>query len=294
MWFDANGRPGATVALPTGRYEYPVLSPDGRRAVVTKLSTPTSGDLWVVDLQRDVPTRLTFDGSVTTGQGGVWSPDGNRIAFQYNVAGPYDIYEVISDGTGRPEPLVRSDVEFKYPAAFSADGRYLAFAQMTEETGIDLWLLPLLGDRAPVPYLRTPFNEVTADISPDGRWLAYCSDETGTAEIYVRSFPEPGEKHRVSTSGGTEVKWSADGRQLLFSGSGTFPFFVGGPMYSVDVQTTPSFKAGNPRVLFTVRRDLAGITATSDLKRFLAAVPVEGATPPGITVVMNWQEVLKR
>ena len=293
-WFDASGRPGATVALPAGRYEYPVLSPDNRRAVVTKLSTPTGGDLWVVDLQRDVPTRLTFDGSVTTGQGAVWSPDGKRIAFQYNVAGPYDIYEVISDGTGRPEPLLRSDVEFKYPAAFSADGRYLAFSQMTEETGVDLWLLPLQGERAPVPYLRTPFNEVTADISPDGRWLAYCSDETGTAEIYVRSFPEPGEKHRVSASGGTDVKWSADGRQLLFSGSGTFPFFVGGPMHSVDVQTTPSFRAGNPRVLFTARQDLAGITATSDFKRFLAAVPVEGATPPGITVVMNWQDVLKR
>jgi hypothetical protein len=154
-------------------------------------------------------------------------------------------------------------------------------------------LLPLKGDRKPVPYLRTPFNEITAAVSPDGHWLAYDSDETGTSEIYVRSFPEPGEKYRVTTSGGTAAEWSKDGRELLIWTGGLVLPGVG-PVLSADVETTPTFKAGTPRLLFTPRQDIAGLSVTRDLKRFLAAVPVEGAAPASITVVLNWQAALKR
>jgi serine/threonine-protein kinase len=143
-----------------------------------------------------------------------------------------------------------------------------------------------------VRYLGTPFNEITAAISPDGRWVAYDSDETGTSEIYVRSFPEPGEKHRITTAGGFRAQWSRGGRELLIWTSSGLSNTVG-PVYSVDVQTSPAFKAGTPRVLFTPRGDLLGLTATSDLKRFLAAVPVEGSAPASITVILNWQAALK-
>ena len=144
-----------------------------------------------------------------------------------------------------------------------------------------------------MPYLRTPYDENTAAISPDGRWMAYSSNETGSEEVYVRSFPEPREKHRISVSGRTVAQWSRDNRELIFWTSGQLAYTVGS-VFTVDVQTTPSFKAGTPRLLFTPRQDLAGIVATADLKRFLAAVPVEGSAPPSITVMLNWQAALKK
>jgi Tol biopolymer transport system component len=298
VWLDRSGQLSGTVSLPPGCYTSLCLSPDGRRVIVKMPNSPTSYDLWRVDLQRAaVATRLTFEG-VASGGGGigssaVWSPDGTKVAFQYKGPGLYDVYQVLASGAGRPEPLVQSEVVFKTPAVWSPDGRYLVFAQNDEATGWDLWLLPMQGDRKPVPYLRTPFNETSAAISPDGRWLAYDSDETGTPEIYVRSFPEPGEKHRVSLQGGTGAQWSSTGKELLIWTSGQF-YSTYGSIYIVEVQTTPSFKAGTPRLLFTPRQDLLGIAATSDLKRFLAAVPVEGAAAPSITVTLNWQAALKR
>jgi Tol biopolymer transport system component len=291
-WLDRAGRRTGTVPLPPGRYEYPALSPDGRWAAVTKITSATSGDLWVVDLQRAIPTRATFDGSLATGGGAVWSPDGSRIAYQCNPSGPYDIYQVPANGTGRPEPLVQSSVVLKLPAAWSPDGKYFVYGQNEGATGWDVWLLPLTGERKPVPYLRSPFSEFGADVSPDGRWLAYSSDETGTFEVYVQSFPAPGERHRITTSGGAGAQWSRDGRELLIATGVGFGSQVG-PFFSVDVQTAPTFKAGTPRLLFAPRPDLPGIAATRDLKRFLAAVPVEGAAPASITVVMNWQQALK-
>ena len=294
VWLDRAGRLIGPIPLPPGRYESPSLSPDGQQAVVNKPNSPTSADLWKVDLRRAVATRLTFDGLATPqqfGVAGIWSPDGRRIAIQYNRSGSYDVYQVLTTGNGRPEPLVQSAVALKSPAEWSPDGRFLVFSQNDEATGWDLWLLPLQGDRKPVPYLRTPFNEISATLSPDGRWLAYDSDETGTSEIYVQSFPVAGEKYRVTTSGGTSAKWSKDGRELLIWTSG---LNNSGPVLSVGVETTPTFRAGKPRVLFTPRPDLVGIAATPDLKRFLAAIQVEGAAPPSITVTTNWQAALKR
>jgi eukaryotic-like serine/threonine-protein kinase len=284
-WFDRSGRPTGTVSLPAGRYEFPTLSPDDRLAAVTKLSSASSGDLWLIDLQRSVATRATIDGTAAPEQPAAWSPDGSRVAYQCNPLGPYDVYQVLVRGTGRPEPLVQSNAVIKWPEVWSPDGKYVVFGQLGQTTQSDLWLLPLQGERTPVPYLCTPFYEAGADISPDGHWLAYASNETGTNEVYVQSFPQPGERRRVSTAGGYAAKWSRDGRELLIWNS---------TLYSVEVQTTPTFRLGTARRLFTPRRDVLGITATSDLQRFLAAVPVEGGSPPIIEVIVNWQEALKQ
>jgi Tol biopolymer transport system component len=296
VWLDRTGRLLDSLPLAPATNESLTLSPDGRWATVTRRNSPTGHDLWLVDLQRSVATRLTFDGQVAFGgynTAPVWSPDSNRVAYMCNQSGLYDVYQVLTNGTGRPEPLVQSNVIFKNPAAWSPDGKYLVWSQNVESTQWDLWLLPMQGDRKPVPYLRTPFDENLASISPDGRWLAYDSNETGRSEIYVRSFPEPGEKHRVSISGGTSAQWSRDGRELLIWTSGQMAYTIGS-IFIVDVQTSPSFKAGTPRLLFRPRQDLAGIAATADLKRFLAAVPVEGSALPGITVIVNWQTGLKK
>jgi eukaryotic-like serine/threonine-protein kinase len=297
VWLDRAGRQTGRVLLPPGSYSNPSLSPDGRFATVARFNSYASYDLWLVDLQRAVTTRLTFDGLVSGGNFGsdpvVWSPDSTRVAYRRWQSGRTDVYQMLASGAGQPEPLVQSDVVFKGPVAWSPDGKYLVFSQQSEGGQYDLWLLPLHGDRTPVPYLRTPFTEDLAALSPDGRWVAYDSDETGRPEIYVRSFPEPGEKYRVSTSGGMIAQWSRDGKKLAFFSLG--PYYYGsGPIYVVDVETKPTFKAGTPRVLFTPRPDLSGPVATADLSRFLATAPTEGATPASITITLNWQAVLER
>ena len=293
VWLDRAGREIEPVSLPPDSYARPYLAPDDRRAIVTKANSPASHDLWLVDLERSVASRLTFDGQVRATASGdsiaVWAPDGGRVMFE---CGGYDVCLVPTTGVGRPEPFIPAGGAFKDPSGWSPDGKYAVFSQIAEGTQYDLWLLPQQGDRKPVRYLGTPFNEITAAISPDGRWVAYDSDETGTSEIYVRSFPEPGEKHRITTAGGFRAQWSRGGRELLIWTSSGLSNTVG-PVYSVDVQTSPAFKAGTPRVLFTPRGDLLGLTATSDLKRFLAAVPVEGSAPASITVILNWQAALK-
>jgi Tol biopolymer transport system component len=250
----------------------------------------------MVDLERAVTTRLTFDGLAAAGGGigvaAVWSPDGRRAAFVHSSSGVDEIYLVATNGAGQPEPLRESGVAFRMPLAWSNDGKSLLFAQTDESTQYDLWLMPLEGDRKPVPYLRTPFNESLAAISPDGRWIAHDSDETGTQEIYVRPLTEPGEKYRISSAGGSGVQWSRNGRELIFWATGQV-YSDYGPVYSVAVETAPTFKAGQPRLLFTARPDLTGLTATSDLSRFLAMVPVEGADSASITVTLNWQKALE-
>jgi Tol biopolymer transport system component len=286
VWLDRAGRSMGTIPLPPGRYESPSLSPDDRSAAVMGMASAFFGDLWLVDLQRSLATRATFDGSASSDVC-PWSSDGSRVAYTCIPSGAYDIYEVSTSGSRRPEPLVQGGAVIKGAEVWSPDGKYFVYNQLGQATRSDLWLLPLAGERTPVPYLCSDFNEGGADISPDGRWLAYASDETGTSEIYVQSFPEPGEKRRVSTAGGDRARWSSDGRELVIR--------VRNSIYSVDVQTTPTFTAGTPRRLFSVRQDVVGITATSDLQRFLTAFPVEeGASPPSIKVILNWEAALQR
>jgi len=286
VWLDRSGTPQGTVPLPPGRYEGLSISPDGQRVIVERRSSATAKDLWMVELSRGLATRFTFVPSSMLGQA-VWSPDGSRVAYNSNRAGTADLYQKLASGAGEEEPLFQSNVQFKNPYQWSPDGKYLTFDQPDAVTGWDLWLLPLAGDRKPVPYLRSPFNESGGWISPDGHWLAYYSDESGKYEIYVQSFPTPGSKYQVSTSGGTVALWSRDGKEMIING-------IDGTIQSVDVQTTPAFKAGAPRTLFKLRQDLAGFAATADLQRFLESVPVGEASPSSITLVLNWTAALNR
>jgi Tol biopolymer transport system component len=289
-WLDRAGRRTSTIPLAPGRYEWPALSPDGKWAAVVKVYSATRSDLWMVDLERGLATPATFDSSGSAG--GVWTPDGSRFAYQGNPSGDFDIYQVSAGGKGQPEPLVQSEAMFELPEAYSPDGKYFVFSTYGP-TQWDLWLMPLKGQRTPVPYLCTPFNENMGDISPDGRWLAYASDESGRYEIYVRSFPEPGERYRVSTTGGYVARWSRDGKQLLFWTGGE-PGNPAGQVLAADVETAPSFRVvGAPRLVFTPPPEVAGMAVPRDLEHWLAAVQVEKAEPPSITVILNWQEALK-
>ncbi len=293
-WLDRAGHRIGTVPLPPGHYELPRLSPDGHWATVLKLYSSERGDLWIVDLQRAVATPGTFDSTAISE--GRWAPDGTHFAYSSNRSGRQDICQVLANGKEPAEQLVRPAATFTQPIAWSPDGKYLLYGQLGKSSLWDLWLLPLKGEREPMPYLCTPYDEFGADISPDGHWLAYASDETGRSEVYVTSFPEPGEKYRISASGGTAAQWSGDGKELLFWAGGD----LAGPTVSafvVDVQTTPAFKFGTPRLLFTQPPEalpfMPSTAATRDLQRFLRVVPVEGTAPPGITVLLNWESALK-
>lgn len=171
---------------------------------------------------------------------------------------------------------------------WSRDGRFLVYATVNE-TSWDLWLLPLLENGKPTPLIRTPSNEFQAQISPDGKWLAYASDETGSLEIYVDTFPTPERRRQISTNGGSEPQWRGDGRELFY-------LSTDGKLMSVDVRIGEAFESGEPRQLFQAR--VSGIdrnhyVAARDGSRFLISTLPEPTAPVPITVVVNWTNLIQ-
>jgi len=282
---DRSGKEGEYVGDP-GDYHNPAFATGGDR-LAFDLGDPRSGksDIWVRDLRRGVSSRFTFD---TNGAFcPLFSPDGRRMV--YTVTN--DLFEKAVEGQGQETLLLKSD-ELKFASDWSRDGRTLAFCSQGKETSWDIWVLPTSGDRKPVPFLKTQFSELMPVFSPDGRFLAYQSNESGRMEVYVQGFPGPGGKWQISTSGGVEPHWRADGKELYYRAPGQ-------KMMAVDVLTGGSgMTAGAPRLLFQGRFDL-GIARnrylpTADGRRFLTVAPLgrEAMTPT--TVVLNWYADLGR
>jgi eukaryotic-like serine/threonine-protein kinase len=294
-WFDRQGKTQGTFGEPSADRGM-ALSADGTRAAIRDAISTGPGDIWTLDFARGVRTRFTF--RQTPGSFPVWSPDGSRIAF---AAGNLEdtLYEKASSGAGDEKELLKKLGEIKEPTSWSRDGRFLLYNTFTvPKTGQDLWVLPLEGDRKPVLLLGTEFNEREGSFSPDMRWIAYTSAESGRPEVYVRTFlasgssgaPSLGEgKWQVSKDGGALAKWRADGKELIFRAPN------GSPM-AVDVTTTgAAFQAGVPKQLFAMPPNVGDWDVTADGKRFLAAVPpVQQTAQTPITVVLNWEAGLKR
>ncbi len=292
VWVDRTGAE-QSLPLPTRPYLSPRLSPDGHRAVFW-----TQGDrnVWVHDLVRGTLTRLT---SEARNARAIWTPDGTRITYGSTTAGNENIFWKPADGSRPAERLTTSD-NLQYSAVWSPDGQTLAFVEGRPETGNDVWVLPVQGDRQPRAIIQTRFNEAYPDFSPDGHWLAYASDESGRGEVYVQPYPGPGPRQQVSTDGGIGPAWSRDGRELFYTTTQSF----GGQaaltkMMVVAVSMRPTFTAGHPRMLFQGRYGAtAGIRAydvTSDGRRFLMVQqkdrpPVSAAD---MILVQNWFEELK-
>ena len=280
-WIDRSGKNEGIIGTPA-LFENPRLSPDGKRVAVFK--PEGGGDIWVSDLERGNSTRFTFDpGSDNVP---VWSPDGSRIAFVSNRdGGVFNVYQKSSGGTGDDELLLKTPNN-KLLNDWSADGRYLLYQESDPKTKEDLWVLPLFGDRKPMRVLGTPFSEQNASFSPDGRWIAYESDENGTRHAYVQSFPVSGGKWQISTTFGAVPRWRPDGKELFFGADG--------PLMAVDLTgTVPGgqFKAGAPRELFQGLLPLGphNYDVTPGGRRFLLlAAPTLSAGGSPIVVVLNW------
>jgi Tol biopolymer transport system component len=212
-WLDGAGKAQPLLAKP-GAYGRPSLSPDEQQLAVD-VTEESGTDIWLYDLKRDTMTRLTFTGN---NQFPVWSPDGRYIVFRTVGAGAY---VTRSDGAGKTQPLIQSK-NLQGSWSFTPDGKRLAFHEQDSKTSYDLWTVPIVSDGAglragkPEVFLQTPADERAPAFSPDGRWLAYMSDESGTYQIYVRAFPDKGGKWQISNSGGAYPMWSRTGHELFF------------------------------------------------------------------------------
>ena len=294
-WFDRSGK---TIGLEgeKGRYEVIALSPDGRRAAFGLQNDTQSIDLWLRDFSRGVNTRFTYGKS--NSQTPVWSPDLTRIVFNSDRDGFYNLYEKPVNGT-RDEIKLLQFKELTFATSWSRDGRFLLCNASGAKARYDLWLVPLEGDRKPLPFLNTEFNELDGRFSPDMRWIAYVSDESGSSEVYVRPFvqgargqaSEKGGKWLVSKGGGTGPRWRGDGKELYYRD-------LKGTVMAIDVDADLEFHAGIPKPLFQVPLVGAAITwgwdVVADGSRFLLNVPEAESSASPFTFVFNWTSLLRK
>ena len=293
-WFDRNGKQGADVG-PVRNYGNVDLSPTGDRAAVDMIFE-NNRDIWVIDLARSVPSRITFNPGQEWSP--AWSPDGQRLAYVSN-RGEYKNINVIMEksatGAGM-ETKVETGGVASIPVHWSQDGKYIVFSrQRSGGNGFDNWLLPLFGDRMPKPYLESTFDRIQSRVSPDSRYLAYTTNESGTFQIVVQTFPDPnGGKWQISAEGGVQPKWRRDGRELYY-------LSLDGKMMSVPVGTGPSFTAGRPLVLFQTPLTVNRRSPTRDRQydvapngSFLISVPAANTAYIPFTVMVNWDSLLEK
>jgi Tol biopolymer transport system component len=264
------------------------ISPDGKRVALTR-----NWDVWQMEFARGIPTRVTFDGGVGVGSP-LWSPGSQRIA--YSKGAPPNLFSRNTNGTGSEERLIESH-DTLIAHDWSPDGRFLLYSLISNDLSLrtrpNLWLLPMAGDRKPVPFLTTPFREGPSQFSLDGKWIAYSSDESGRNEVYVQSFPPTGIKWQVSSTGGDWVRWRSGANELFYISPNR-------AVMSVAARTVSgSLEFGTPSALFAipVTPDDPGAVPYSydvmpDGQRFLTLAPVADIEDPPMTVILNWQAEL--
>jgi serine/threonine protein kinase len=289
-WFDQNGKPSGTLGEP-GEYANPAISPDGTRVAVAA-GTLGSRDIWILDVARNSSTRFTFDPA--NDDDPVWSPDGKNIVFSSNRKGETRLYIKPSDGSGEERLLTDQP---GVPTSWSKDGRFLLFTSASPKTGGDIWVLPnsglASGDAKPMPLLATQFSEEGAQVSPDGRWIAYTTNESSASDVYVRPISAEGNgsgaKWLISKGLSIYPRWRSDGKQIYYASPNL-------DLMAVDIDTSKGFQAGTPRRLFTAPPPLLNIgwDMTADAKRFLFITTPNGGRPAPFTVVLNWAAGLKK
>jgi Tol biopolymer transport system component len=280
------------------------ISPNGDRVA---FDTTLNGnrDIWMIDIARAVPSRITFDPSSDWNP--LWSPDGSRIVFASAKPDAAHIYEKPSTGVGADQLVFQSETEI--PVDWSHDGRYIVFSRL-KAGGNDTWVLDMSGANAsPIgrshpetsgqkkasPFIQSPFDKAHAKVSPNGRWIAYAANDTGMYQIVVQTFPDPnGGKWQITAQGGVEPKWSRDGRELYY-------LALDGKLMAVSIKGDRAIEAGTPAPLFqtplTVNRAQLERTRRYDVApdgRFLIAAPIGTATAAPVIAVVNWASGLQK
>ena len=290
VWFDRSGAEIRKVGSPdTATLLHPELSADGRRVAVAR-NVNGNQDVWIVETARGVLNPFTFDAAIEDYP--IWSPDARHVIFQSNRKGAFDLYMKSTSGDGG-ETMLLSTPTFKSPTDWSPDGRFVLYRTTDPETGYDLWALPLDSKTQPFPLAQTNAEERDGQFSPDGRWIAYQSNESGRFEIYVQAFPKPQERWRISTNGGAQVRWRHDGRELFY-------LALDGQLMAVPLRLDSqgqTVDAGTPVPLFRPRLvggAVRGVNrqqyaVSSDGREFLINTPTEDTPVSPITLILNWK-----
>ncbi len=290
-WFDRDGT-STGIVEPAGAYRNPELSPDAKRVAVERRSAQGDRDLWLLDVSGAPPTRFTF--TPADEYMPVWSPDGSRIVFASNRDASYGLYQKPSNGAGNEELLLKSPSEIA-PMAWSPDGRSIVYRGVDRAGFTEVWVLPLFGDRKPWPLLQSgAFSKSVPQLSGNGRWLAYQTNETGRFEIYIQEFPTPAGRWQVSTGGGIFHRWSRDSKELFYLAPDQ-------RLMAVTVKSGSAPDVGIATPLFATHtlgraRALLGFRQQYDVApdgRLLMNVPVDDASA-ALTLVLNWTAGLKK
>jgi Tol biopolymer transport system component len=295
VWRDRTGRLTDFLTTPA-LYADPTFSPDERRVAVDIFDPRPSksagfglggwtSDTWLLDAGTGIGSRLTFDPAADFNP--VWSPDGSRVVYSSNRRGRLDLYERSADGNGGETPLLESEAA-KHAFTWSPDGRYVLYGHIDPTTQWDVWMTKVGSEEPPVALLRGPFAENQPQISPDGRWIAYTSNESGRTEVYVQSFPALEGKWQISTAGGGDPRWRPDGRELFYIGDD-------GRLMAVPIRGSQTFEPEPAEALFET--GLAPhygdarnhYDVSRDGRRFLLMAPVNDARSGPFTVVVNWR-----
>jgi eukaryotic-like serine/threonine-protein kinase len=290
-WFDRTGKVGQSLhSPPDAEYLNPALSPDGRTVVANRVDPQTGRwDIWLLDTSRDVPSKLTTDPADDFDP--VWSPDGKEIIFASERGGRLGLYRQAVVGASAAERLIDLDDSLAVVATDWSPSQYVLYQRQISR-GWSIWALPLFGDRKPILLADDQFSPYAPHLSPDGRWLAYSSFETGPAEIFVRRFLADGPKKQISSGGGVHPRWTRDGKELVY-------WSPPGGIYAHDFSATSSEIRVGPRRTLLDRPPLSLIDGrthydiTRDGSRLLVRQPA-GPQGPGIKVILNWTSKLKK
>jgi serine/threonine-protein kinase len=287
VWVDRDGRTKPLTGE-SGSYEWPRLSPDGKKVAVADRSEDGKIDIWVLDIEREARSRLTLDGTNITP---CWTPDGEQIAFGSlrRSSGVVELFWKSADGSGQARRLLGGKHP-RFPRSWSPDGTVLAITEWNPESQRDVWVLALDDPPAAEPVLVTQFNEYSPIFSPDGRWLAYVSDESGREEVYVQPYPGGRGRWLISAGGGGEPVWSASGHELFYRNANA--------MMVVSIRTEPVFSAGKPRLVFQgqLKPGIYGSLSydvSADGRHFLMIESDREVAPNRLNVVLDWREELR-
>jgi len=282
VWFARDGR-RMGVAAPRGAYADFRLSPNGRDLAVAEVEPHSQlPDLRLLDLVRGTNSRLTM--SPATDASPVWSPDGTHIVFRSNRENVHDLYMRAPNGNGDDEPLLKT-ASAKYPTDWA--GQSIVYHSNNAQTRFDLWAVSMQHPDQPRPLLRSEYDEVQGQISPDGRWLAYTSNVAGRFDVYVEPLLDKGQRWQVSVGGGSDPRWRGDGKELFY-------IAPDGTLMAVDAGASPNLDPGPPRALFPLHDlsvqppYLSAYNVDRDGQRFLVRVPVGSLQALPLTLLVHW------